>query len=205
MYKIIGADGKEYGPISTDILKKWLVEGRINAQTKVLPEGATEWKSLAEIPELAAALPTSSPAAMPMGYSTGLTPATDQTNAPGIALIVTGALNVLFGLARAAMSLLFSGAGALGGASGPNPQMERMMMGVFGTLGVVLGLVGALCGALHILGGIKMRKLESYGLCMTASILAMIPCTSPCCLIGLPIGIWAIVVLSKAEVKSQFH
>jgi len=52
---------------------------------------------------------------------------------------------------------------------------------------------------------LKMKKLENYGLAMTASILAMIPCLSPCCLIGLPIGIWAVVVLSKPEVKSAFH
>jgi hypothetical protein len=50
-----------------------------------------------------------------------------------------------------------------------------------------------------------MRKLESFGLCMTASILAMIPCLSPCCILGLPFGIWALVVLNKPEVKSAFQ
>jgi hypothetical protein len=50
-----------------------------------------------------------------------------------------------------------------------------------------------------------MKKLESYGLAMAASIIAMIPCVSPCCLLGLPIGIWALVVLMKPEVKSAFH
>jgi hypothetical protein len=39
MYKIIGADGKEYGPITADQLRAWIVEGRANAQTKVLMEG----------------------------------------------------------------------------------------------------------------------------------------------------------------------
>jgi hypothetical protein len=38
---------------------------------------------------------------------------------------------------------------------------------------------------------------------MTASILAMIPCVSPCCCIGLPIGIWCIIVLQQA--KPAFH
>jgi hypothetical protein len=32
----------------------------------------------------------------------------------------------------------------------------------------------------------------------------MVPGLSPCCLLGLPIGIWAAVVLNKAEVKSAF-
>ncbi len=53
MYKIIGADGKEYGPITADQLKQWIAEGRANQQTKVLADGATEWRPLAEIAELA--------------------------------------------------------------------------------------------------------------------------------------------------------
>jgi hypothetical protein len=52
MYKIIGADGKEYGPISREQLKQWLAEGRLNLQSQVLPEGSTDWKTLGEIPEL---------------------------------------------------------------------------------------------------------------------------------------------------------
>jgi hypothetical protein len=52
MYKIIGADGKEYGPISAEVLRQWLDEGRANGQTKVLPEGATEWKTIADVPGL---------------------------------------------------------------------------------------------------------------------------------------------------------
>lgn len=61
MYKIIGADGKEYGPISTEQLKQWIAEGRANGQTKVLAEGATEWQLLVEFPEIAAALPVAPP------------------------------------------------------------------------------------------------------------------------------------------------
>lgn len=38
-----------------------------------------------------------------------------------------------------------------------------------------------------------------------AAILAMIPCVSPCCLLGLPLGIWALIVLLKPEVKAAFQ
>ncbi len=34
---------------------------------------------------------------------------------------------------------------------------------------------------------------------------AMIPCVSPCCLLGLPLGIWALIVLVKPEVKAAFQ
>jgi GYF domain 2 len=56
MFTIIGVDGKEYGPVSADQVKDWIVAGRANGQTKVKREGTTEWKSLAEYPELAVLL-----------------------------------------------------------------------------------------------------------------------------------------------------
>lgn len=56
MYKIIGADGQEYGPVTADQLRQWIAEARANAQTKVQVEGSTEWKTLAELPEFASAL-----------------------------------------------------------------------------------------------------------------------------------------------------
>jgi hypothetical protein len=56
MYKIIGADGQEYGPVANDQLRQWIAEGRANATTKIQPGGTTEWKALAEFPEFGDAL-----------------------------------------------------------------------------------------------------------------------------------------------------
>jgi Domain of unknown function (DUF4190)/GYF domain 2 len=53
MYRIIGADGKAYGPITVEQLKQWIGEGRANAQTQTLADGATEWKPLGTLPEFA--------------------------------------------------------------------------------------------------------------------------------------------------------
>ena len=39
---------------------------------------------------------------------------------------------------------------------------------------------------------------------MTSAIVAMIPFLSPCFVIGLPIGIWPVIVLNKPEVRSAF-
>jgi hypothetical protein len=55
MYKIIGADGNEYGPVTAEQLRQWIAEGRANAQTKVQAEGSTEWKALSEFPEFTSA------------------------------------------------------------------------------------------------------------------------------------------------------
>jgi hypothetical protein len=50
-----------------------------------------------------------------------------------------------------------------------------------------------------------MKRLENHGMSMAAAIIAMVPCISPCCLIGLPIGIWALTVLNDPSVKAAFR
>jgi len=51
MYKIIGADQKEYGPITDEQMRQWIAEGRVNAQTQTCLEGTQEWKPLGMFPE----------------------------------------------------------------------------------------------------------------------------------------------------------
>lgn len=199
MYKIIGADGKEYGPITTEQLKQWVAEGRVNQQTKVLADGATEWKTLAEIPELAAARPITT-TITPI-ISASMVSAADQVSGPAVGLIVTAILGFLLQAAALAMNLLGVGMGAMQGRGAPDAWVSVFS----GTLGVIGSILGIVVSALILYGALKMKKLENHGWAITASILALAPCISPCCLIGLPIGIWALVVLAKPEVKSAFH
>src|SRR6266481_3412954 len=53
MYKIIGADGQEYGPVDLDQIRDWVRANRVNGQTLVQPNGSTDWKPLASLPEFA--------------------------------------------------------------------------------------------------------------------------------------------------------
>ena len=46
MYKILGGDGREYGPVTAETLRQWISEGRANALTQIKPEGATAWQAL---------------------------------------------------------------------------------------------------------------------------------------------------------------
>jgi hypothetical protein len=66
MYRIIGADGQQYGPVSPEQLRLWIAEGRANAQTLVQAEGSAEWKPLGQFPEFAG-LPSAPDAPPPMG------------------------------------------------------------------------------------------------------------------------------------------
>lgn len=96
MYKIIGADGKEYGPVDAEVIRRWLDEGRANGQTKVLAEGATEWKTIAETPALASvpAVPTPPPATPgPIALSP-----VPRNNSYAVAGLTLGILALTFGL-----------------------------------------------------------------------------------------------------------
>ena len=66
------------------------------------------------------------------------------------------------------------------------------------------GAVSLVCSFLIALGGIKMKHLHGYGWAVTGSLLAAIPCTSSCCCIGLPIGLYALVNLFGSDVRLAF-
>jgi hypothetical protein len=65
MFTILGADGKEYGPVPTHRVHEWINGGRANLQTKARRADETEWKTLADFPEFATAVPPPAPAPSP--------------------------------------------------------------------------------------------------------------------------------------------
>jgi hypothetical protein len=69
MFKIIGVDKKEYGPVSPEHIRQWIAEGRANAATLVQAEGSAQWVPLGSLPEFAAALPTRPSLPPPPGAS----------------------------------------------------------------------------------------------------------------------------------------
>ena len=102
MYKIIGADGKEYGPVSAELLRDWIQQGRVSLQTQARPEGVTDWKPLSSFPEfnaISAAPPLMSP------------PIKDDRASPKIAAGVCGILLGSFGVHK--FILGYTGAGLI--------------------------------------------------------------------------------------------
>jgi hypothetical protein len=124
-----------------------------------------------------------------------------RVKGPAIALMITAILGIICQAVGLANHLL--GAGAL--PAQQQAQLPAFVGLLLGPLGTILCVVGILMGVVVLLGALKMKKLEGRALALTASILAMVPGLSPCCVLGLPFGIWALVVLSKPEVKTAFH
>jgi hypothetical protein len=53
-YRIVGTDGRTYGPVGLEQLRQWIAQGRADSRTPVLVEGARDWTYLGLVPELAA-------------------------------------------------------------------------------------------------------------------------------------------------------
>ncbi len=96
MYKIIGADGREYGPVTADQLREWIAEGRASAQTRALAEGAARWKPLVEYLEFAPALGRTPPP-WPVARPIYLAPAR-RTNSMALTGMIMGVLAVTCGM-----------------------------------------------------------------------------------------------------------
>jgi hypothetical protein len=60
MYKILGTDQREYGPVASDKVREWIAQGRANSQTMVSFEGGP-WKALGTFPEFADILRSAAP------------------------------------------------------------------------------------------------------------------------------------------------
>jgi len=216
-YKVIGGDLKQYGPVSTEDVHKWIADGRLNAMSLVQVHGDIEWKPLSSFPEFAEAL-TGKPATLipPLPFGSGESgeraAALQRVKGPAIALKVTAILNMLLAawslvrltIFRPNLDQLNSMMQQIG-----DPQIQQLLQQwlhmAYGPFGVANSIFGLVISALIFIGASKMQSLRSYEFAYTAAILAMVPCLTPCCLIGLPFGIWAVVALGKAGMKSQFH
>ena len=205
MYKIIGSDQKQYGPVSENDLRQWIAEGRVNAQTLLQAEGQADWRPLSSFPEFANVAPPA-PSGIPVMAGAGASAGNAQglVNGPSIALMIVGILCILASLWGVVSNLTGLGGAGQNRANLP-PQFEQIMRLMTGPLGIGINVVALAFGAFFIFASTKMKKLESYGMVMTATILSMLPCTSSCCCLGLPLGIWILIVLAKPEVKSAFR
>jgi hypothetical protein len=145
------------------------------------------------------------PTGQPMGMPAPSAPsgsAQTALNVPSILILVMAGLGILFGLVG-----LVSGGGTIPPQLLDNPQLTpqiREMLMKFSGAGRFGNVIGIALDGLMIYGALQMRQLKSFGLAMTSAILVMLPCAGCCCLLGLPVGIWALVTLNKPEVKSAF-
>ena len=205
MYIVIGGDGKEYGPKASVEVRDWIAEGRLNAQSQIKEQGDDEWKVLGSLQEFAADFAGSNPAIPQMG----VTPPPQIHQHPMVGNPATAQAMVngpaTFMMVLAIISLIILPIGViLNLVRGPDPNLPDWIKNLQGTAGIINHILSFVANIFILIGAIKMKKCQSYGLAMTASILCTL-FNCGCCCLGLGAGIWSIVVLSKPEVKAAFR
>ena len=70
---------------------------------------------------------------------------------------------------------------------------------------VVVGLVIFAIPWVITLGGFAMLTRRSYSLAIVAAILSLTNCNQLCCVLSIPVGIWALIVLFQPDVKASFR
>ncbi|MEI6085097.1 MAG: DUF4339 domain-containing protein [Verrucomicrobiota bacterium] len=155
MYKIIGADGNEYGPVTVEQLRGWIAESRVNAQTRVQIDGATEWTTIGDLPEFvvpSAPVATQPIAAAAHDYHLEIGPCITR----GWELVKAN-----FGLLIGGSTLVFLAQGAIqtpgsiirallqmGGRHQPGLMIAGEILGILGSA-VAMLLSGPLMGGLY--------------------------------------------------------
>jgi hypothetical protein len=128
--------------------------------------------------------------------------AREKVKLPAIFLMVIGSLGIVMGLVDAGVRIA-------GLNKGPNPfvpaqQANDPAVKAGEKIGNVFGpIVRIAWGSIVLAGAISMKNLKSRGFAMTSCILAMV-CCNECCLLGIPFGIWGLVVLNDENVKRYF-
>jgi len=62
----------------------------------------------------------------------------------------------------------------------------------------------ALLSAVTIIGSIQMLRQKTWGFALAACLLSMVNVGNCCCVLGLPVGIWGLILLLSQDVKDRF-
>lgn len=120
---------------------------------------------------------------------------------PAIGLIATAGIGMCFQVLSIIINILNLVGGTAVTLSEDANGIGMMMQG---GVGLVFNLLALVVGGIIIFGAMKMKNLSGHVPAMAAAVIAMIPCLSPCCPLGLIFGIWALVAMSDPEVKAAF-
>jgi serine/threonine protein kinase len=146
-------------------------------------------------PLYSAAAPQGAPPP-PASSAKPITAGSAAVTIPAIGLVVAGSLKLLSAL-TAGVLLVNLHSGLIGNLLGHATSILPFNSHLFGWS---IGLFKAIPALLMIYGGIQMVQLRSYAWSIAAGIVGIVSCS----LIGLPLGIWALIVLTRADVRQAF-
>ena len=143
----------------------------------------------------------------PQGFSNvgpgNTTSGGDSLRAPAIALIVVSAIAVCFGALGLVGDFVMIATGAI-------DELEKANTGSISKhttilIRVIWGILLLVASSFVLYGATQMLRRKSFGTAQGAAIVAMIPLVGPCCVVGIPFGIWALIELKKPGVRETFR
>ena len=121
---------------------------------------------------------------------------------PAIAMIVLASLSLLFNL----FEVVFHPFGKLLDELLREFHYQNHGESAFASaLNVFSTLLSLAVGGVVLFGSFQMLRRRSWPFALTAAILMVVPCLGPCCPIGIPVGVWALVILLKPEVRQALE
>ncbi len=147
-YRIVGNDGKTYGPVGADQIRAWIAQDRVESRTPIFVEGATDWSFVGILPKFAGHFAQTPP---PISSQKPVTMPTRNSNTLATWSLVCGALAwmcccccIPFNL----LGLVFGIIALVQIQSQPEPQSGRSVA----IAGLVLSATNLLwCGGITIL------------------------------------------------------
>lgn len=164
MYKLVGADRAEYGPVTREAVLEWIAQGRANAQTIAKFEDGP-WKPLGTFDEFKAALGVSAtpPTIDVWSTSTSAPPppfsgvgSQTKTNIPAILSIVFPLVCCCCAYVGPALGIIFSIISLSQLRSNPNIYSTSPIVPKIG-LGISIAIL-----ILHIIGSFFDPQLTRY-------------------------------------------
>jgi hypothetical protein len=155
MYYVIGVNGQQYGPVDEVVLKQWIGEGRVGAQSLSFRSGEASWMPLGERPDFKELFAQPAPAPAATAGTTG---------APAAAMAPAAAPPAAPATAPVAAAV---------GPNQPKDWLVTLLLSIFlGTFGVdrfYMGYVGLGILKLITLGGCGIWWLVDVILIATGS------------------------------------
>lgn len=97
---------------------------------------------------------------------------------------------------------------AMGDPPPPDPELpealQNIMSSQYGATAMIMQAAFMVVNLVIILGGILMVMVKAWPVCLGAAILLIINFGNCICIAGLPVGVWAIVILSLEDVRRSF-
>ncbi len=130
----------------------------------------------------------------------GQPPVGAKLMAPAIGLLLTGILGMVMTITSIVMAM------------GPPPPidpnappfLQEFQKGANGPQAVAIQSIFVLVNIFIIAGAALMLMKKIRGVGLAASVVAMLNFGNCCCLLGLPVGIWSLVILLQPDVKAAF-